>query len=81
SYFGGLNVNRGTFELASGKITRYGGNYSKYEELRAQQLELQQAAFDKQQDKIAHLQKFIDRFKAKATKAKQAQSRMKQIER
>ena len=70
-----------TFELASGKITRYGGNYSKYEELRAQQLELQQAAFDKQQDKIAHLQKFIDRFKAKATKAKQAQSRMKQIER
>lgn len=70
-----------TLELASGKITRYGGNYSKYEELRAQQLELQQAAFEKQQDKIAHLQKFIDRFKAKATKAKQAQSRMKQIER
>ena len=70
-----------TLELANGKITRYGGNYSKYEELRAQQLELQQAAFDKQQDKIAHLQKFIDRFKAKATKAKQAQSRMKQIER
>ncbi|WP_286999575.1 MULTISPECIES: ABC-F family ATP-binding cassette domain-containing protein [Comamonas] len=70
-----------TLELASGKITRYGGNYSKYEELRAQQLELQQSAFDKQQDKIAHLQKFIDRFKAKATKAKQAQSRMKQIER
>ena len=70
-----------TLELANGKITRYGGNYSKYEELRAQQLELQQAAFEKQQDKIAHLQKFIDRFKAKATKAKQAQSRMKQIER
>ena len=70
-----------TLELASGKITRYGGNYSKYEELRAQQLELQQSAFDKQQDKIAHLQKFIDRFKAQATKAKQAQSRVKMIER
>ena len=70
-----------TLELSSGKITRYGGNYSKYEELRVQQLELQQSAFEKQQDKIAHLQKFIDRFKAKATKAKQAQSRMKQIER
>ena len=70
-----------TLELASGQITRYGGNYSKYEELRAQQLELQQSAFEKQQDKIAHLQKFIDRFKAQATKAKQAQSRVKMIER
>lgn len=70
-----------TLNLASGQITRYGGNYSKFEELHAQQLELQQSAFNKQQDKIAHLQKFIDRFKAKATKAKQAQSRMKQIER
>ena len=46
-----------------------------------QQLELQQAAFSKQQDKIAHLQKFIDRFKAKASKAKQAQSRVKALER
>ena len=70
-----------TLNLAKGQITRYGGNYSKFEELHAQQLELQQSAFDKQQDKIAHLQKFIDRFKAKATKAKQAQSRVKQIER
>src|SRR5690606_41085083 len=49
----------------------YGGNYSTFEELRAQQLSLQQAAFAKQQEKIAHLQKFIDRFKAKATKARQ----------
>ena len=70
-----------TLNLAKGQITRYGGNYSKFEELHAQQLELQQSAFDKQQDKIAHLQKFIDRFKAKATKAKQAQSRVKQIAR
>ncbi|HQQ70727.1 MAG TPA: ATP-binding cassette domain-containing protein, partial [Alicycliphilus sp.] len=50
-------------------------------ELRAQQLTLQQAAFERQQTKIAHLQKFIDRFKAKATKARQAQSRVKALER
>ncbi len=49
--------------------------------MRAEQMELQQAAFAKQQDKIAHLQKFIDRFKAKASKAKQAQSRVKALER
>jgi ATP-binding cassette subfamily F protein 3 len=49
--------------------------------LRAQQLELQQSAFSKQKEKIAHLQKFIDRFKAKASKAKQAQSRVKALER
>lgn len=47
----------------------------------ALQLEQQQAAFAKQQEKIAHLQKFIDRFKAKASKAKQAQSRVKALER
>ncbi|MEO5671611.1 MAG: ATP-binding cassette domain-containing protein, partial [Ramlibacter sp.] len=46
-----------------------------------QQLELQQSAFSKQKEKIAHLQKFIDRFKAKASKAKQAQSRVKALER
>lgn len=57
-----------TFELASGKITRYGGNYSKYEELRAQQLELQQAAFDKQQDKIAHLQSSLTASRPKPPK-------------
>ena len=60
---------------------RYGGNYTSFEIMRAQQLELQQASFSKQQEKIAHLQKFIDRFKAKASKAKQAQSRVKALER
>ena len=70
-----------TLHIESAQLTRYGGNYSKFEELRAQQMVLQQAAYERQQDKIAHLQKFIDRFKAKATKAKQAQSRVKQIER
>ncbi len=70
-----------TLHIENQKLTRYGSNYSGFELLRAQQLEMQQAAFAKQQDKIAHLQKFIDRFKAKATKAKQAQSRVKALER
>ena len=70
-----------TLHIANQQITRYGGNYSAFETLRAQQLELQQSAFGKQQDKIAHLKKFIDRFKAKASKAKQAQSRVKALER
>ncbi len=70
-----------TMHIDNAQLTRYGGNYSKFEELRSQQLELQQASFAKQQDKIAHLQKFIDRFKAKASKAKQAQSRVKALER
>jgi ATP-binding cassette subfamily F protein 3 len=70
-----------TLHIDAQKLTRYGGNYSAFELLRAQQLEQQQSAFARQQDKIAHLQKFIDRFKAKATKAKQAQSRVKALER
>src|SRR6185312_7413684 len=70
-----------TLHIDAGKLVRYGGNYSKFEDMRAEQMELQQAAFGKQQDKIAHLQKFIDRFKAKASKAKQAQSRVKALER
>ncbi|VTY38741.1 putative ABC transporter ATP-binding protein YheS [Xylophilus ampelinus] len=70
-----------TLHIEHAKLTRYGGNYSKFEDMRALQLEQQQAAFAKQQDKIAHLQKFIDRFKAKASKAKQAQSRVKALER
>ena len=74
-------VTRVTVHIEQGKLTRYGGNYSRFEDMRAEQLLQQQAAFDRQQEKMAHLQKFIDRFKAKATKAKQAQSRVKQIER
>ncbi len=70
-----------TLHIDNAQLTRYGGNYSRFEELRAQQIVLQQASYERQQDKIAHLQSFIDRFKAKATKAKQAQSRVKQIER
>ncbi|WP_133650814.1 ABC-F family ATP-binding cassette domain-containing protein [Paraburkholderia flava] len=74
-------VTQVTVHVDNAKLVRYGGNYSKFEEMRAEQLLLQQAAMAKQADKIAHLQKFIDRFKAKASKAKQAQSRVKALER
>ena len=74
-------VTRVTVHIEQGKLTRYGGNYSRFEDMRAEQLLQQQTAFDRQQEKMAHLQKFIDRFKAKATKAKQAQSRVKALER
>ncbi len=70
-----------TVHIENSQLNRYGGNYSAFEELKSQQMILQQSAFNKQQDKIAHLQKFIDRFKAKASKAKQAQSRVKALER
>jgi ATP-binding cassette subfamily F protein 3 len=70
-----------TVHIENGKLTRYGGNYSTFEDMRMQQMELQQNSYIKQQDKIAHLQKFILRFKAKASKAKQAQSRVKALDR
>jgi ATP-binding cassette subfamily F protein 3 len=70
-----------TLHIENGQLTRYGGNYSTFEDMYAEQMALQQAAFARQQEKIAHLQKFIDRFKAKASKAKQAQSRVKALDR
>ena len=57
----------------------YTGHYSAFEKQKAERLKLQQQQFEKQQAKIAHLQSFINRFKAKASKAKQAQSRVKQL--
>ncbi|RQH07902.1 ATP-binding cassette domain-containing protein [Paraburkholderia dinghuensis] len=69
-----------TLHLENQQVKRYGGNYSQFEILRAQQLALQQSAYEKQQRTVAHLQSFIDRFKAKATKARQAQSRVKALE-
>ncbi|MDO4431642.1 MAG: ABC transporter ATP-binding protein, partial [Lonepinella koalarum] len=63
------------------KLQEYTGDYSSFERQRAEKLSQQTALFRQQQDKIAHLQQYIDRFKAKATKAKQAQSRMKALER
>jgi ATP-binding cassette subfamily F protein 3 len=74
-------VTKVTLHIDHGQITRYGANYSGFETLRTQELILQQAAYAKQQDRINHLQNFIDRFKAKASKAKQAQSRVKALER
>ncbi|HEX6692489.1 MAG TPA: ATP-binding cassette domain-containing protein [Burkholderiales bacterium] len=61
------------------KLRRYGGDYSSFETQRAQNLVLATSQFEKQQRERAHLQSFIDRFKAKATKARQAQSRMKML--
>jgi len=63
------------------KLAVYTGNYAQFEVMRAQQLALQQASYVKQQRQVAHLHSFIDRFRAKATKAKQAQSRIKALER
>jgi len=74
-------ITRVTVHLDECTLTRYGGNYSAFEEMRAERMALAAAAFGKQQDRIAHLQKFIARFKAKASKAKQAQSRVKALAR
>jgi len=62
-------------------IRLYSGNYSVFEVQRAERLAQQQSSYIKQQESIAHMQSFINRFKAKATKAKQAQSRIKALER
>ncbi|MGB1029969.1 MAG: ATP-binding cassette domain-containing protein, partial [Pseudoalteromonas marina] len=62
-------------------INVYKGNYSQFERQKAERLLQQQAMFEKQQEQIAHLEQFITRFKAKASKAKQAQSRVKALER
>ncbi len=75
------SVTRVTLHVDNGEVTRYGANYSGFEEMRAERMTQQQAAFGKQQERIAHLQLFIDRFKAKASKAKQAQSRVKALAR
>jgi ATP-binding cassette subfamily F protein 3 len=63
------------------KAVCYTGNYSAFERMRAEKLAQQQSSYERQQREIAHIQSFITRFKAKATKAKQAQSRIKSLER
>ena len=74
-------ITRVTLHLDEAKLTRYTGNYTAFEEMRAERMMQQQASFEKQKERMAHLQKFIDRFKAKASKAKQAQSRVKALAR
>ena len=63
------------------RLTLYKGGYSDFERQRAEKLALQQAMFEKQQRKVSHLQSYIDRFRVQATKARQAQSRIKALER
>lgn len=74
------NVTNQTVHVANKQLTLYGGNYSTFERTRAEQEMQQQKNAARTQAKIAHLQSFVDRFKAKASKAKQAQSRMKMID-
>jgi len=62
-------------------LNEYTGNYSDFERQRSSKLAQQQALYQHQQEKVAHLQHYIDRFRAQATKAKQAQSRIKMLER
>ncbi len=66
--------------IEEGRIDLYQGNYSSFERQRGERLMQQQSLFDKQERHRAHLQKFVDRFRAQATKAKQAQSRIKALE-
>ena len=75
------NVITQTIHVEHQKLNNYSGNYSSFERQRVEQLAQQQSMYEKQQKQRAHLQKFVDRFKAKATKAKQAQSRVKALER
>jgi ATP-binding cassette subfamily F protein 3 len=67
--------------IEAGKLTLYRGTYSDFERQRAAKLEQQQSMYVKQQRERAHIQSFVDRFRAKATKARQAQSRLKALER
>ncbi len=71
----------GIVHVNASKLVGYTGNYAQFEVARAQQFALQAASYAKQQRQVAHLHAFIDRFRAKATKAKQAQSRIKALER
>ena len=67
-------------EMAGQTLTLYTGHYSQYEVMRAERLSRQQSDYEKQQRQIAHLESFVRRFKAKASKARQAQSRVKALE-
>jgi ATP-binding cassette subfamily F protein 3 len=67
--------------IENSAINLFTGNYSQFEKLRAEQLALQQAMYVRQQKQIKHIQSFVDRFRYKASKARQAQSRIKMLER
>lgn len=74
------NITTHTLALSNKTLTLYGGNYSTFENTRYQQLQQQQQILARNQAKRAHLESFVERFRAKASKAKQAQSRLKMIE-
>lgn len=73
------NVANEIVHIEQKQLNLYKGNYSAFERQRAERLALQQANYAKQQREVKHIQSFITRFKAKASKAKQAQSRVKQL--
>jgi ATP-binding cassette, subfamily F, member 3 len=75
------NVIDNVLHIEQQRITLYRGGYSDFERQRAENLALQQAMYEKQQRKVAHLHSYIDRFRVQATKARQAQSRIKALER
>ena len=78
-YFLDHTINE-VYELFNGDLHRYAGNYSHYEKVREVELETLIHEYEKQQDEIAHLQEFIDRFRYKATKAVQVQERIKMLD-
>ena len=74
------NVTKRTVEISKGKIYDYKASYSEYEQLREERLEQEMAMFNNQQKEIAQIERFITRFRAKSTKARQVQSRVKLLE-
>ncbi len=75
------NVSTSIVEVYGQQLHHYAGNYEFYLEEKAQRMEIQKAAFENQQQKIKQTERFIERFRAKATKARQVQSRVKSLER
>ena len=74
------NMTRITWELSLGRLTPYKGNYTKYLKAREERLLVVRAAYENQQARIQQTRRFVERFRAKSTKAKQVQSRVKQLE-
>jgi len=74
------NVTTRTIEIMSGRIYDFKAGYSEYVLLRSEQMELQKAAYDNQQQQIAQIEKFVERFRYKSTKARQVQSRIKMLD-
>jgi ATP-binding cassette subfamily F protein 3 len=74
-------VVQGIISYENKKLISYTGNYTQYERQKAERLSQQQAAYEKQQERKAHIEDFVRRFRAQATKARQAQSRLKELQR